>query len=65
MWQFISQNWWILLFVGIMFFMHRPGGAGCCGGHQHGQPRKGNGQVDDLQSKNTASVSGHGGRQHG
>jgi len=44
-----SQNWWILLFVGMMFFMHRPGGAGggCCGGghqqrhdHEHGAQNK-------------------------
>ncbi|MDI6880274.1 MAG: hypothetical protein QMC95_04820 [Desulfitobacteriaceae bacterium] len=40
MWQFFSQNWWIFLFVIIMFAMHRPGGSGCCGGgHQHGQRR--------------------------
>lgn len=38
MWEYISQNWWILVFVGLMLFMHRPGGAGCCGGgHEDGQ----------------------------
>ncbi|WP_425805068.1 hypothetical protein ACHOLT_00740 [Desulfitobacterium sp. Sab5] len=32
MWEFISQNWWIFVFVGMMFFTHRSGGVGCCGG---------------------------------
>lgn len=58
MWQFISQNWWIFLFVGMMFFMHRPGGAGCCGGgHQHGQGP--NGQDHDPQSENTGGTGDH------
>ncbi|WP_206812639.1 hypothetical protein [Paradesulfitobacterium ferrireducens] len=53
MWEFISQNWWILLFIGMMFFMHRPGGAGCCGGgHQHGQRRNSHDHVYDLEGEN-------------
>lgn len=53
MWQFISQNWWIFLFIAIMFFMHRSG-AGCCGGgkkheQRHDSPEK------DLQNKSKST----------
>jgi len=34
MWQFLSQYGWYLFIFGMMFFMHRWGGGGCCGGHQ-------------------------------
>lgn len=37
MWQFISQYGWIILVVGVMFLMHRPGGMH--GGHSE-PPRK-------------------------
>lgn len=35
MWQFFSQYGWIILFIGMMLFMHRSGSGGCCGGHKH------------------------------
>ncbi|HVJ47703.1 hypothetical protein [Desulfitobacterium sp.] len=55
MWEFISQNWWILFFVAMMFVMHRSGGAGCCGGErEHGQRK-------DLQDENLRGVSNNSG----
>jgi len=35
MWQFLNQYGWYLFIFGMMFFMHRRGAGGCCGGHQH------------------------------
>ena len=62
MWQFISQNWWIFLFIAIMLFMHRPGGAGCCGGGKkhgngHDSPEK------DLQNKSSGDAGCCGGHK--
>jgi len=37
MMQFLNQYGWYLLIFGFMFFMHRRGAGGCCGGHQHGK----------------------------
>lgn len=37
MWQFLNQYGWYLFIFGMMFFMHRRGAGGCCGGHQHGK----------------------------
>ena len=42
--NYISNNWYIFLFIGLMFFMHRPsskhGGGGCCGGGNHTKPNE-------------------------
>ncbi|OLN28790.1 hypothetical protein [Desulfosporosinus metallidurans] len=35
--QFFNQYGWYLFMFGIMFFMHRRGAGGCCGGHEHDQ----------------------------
>lgn len=62
MWQFISQNWWILLFIAIMFLMHRSGRAGCCGGgkkheQRHDSPEK------EPQKKSTGDAGCCGGHK--
>lgn len=37
--EFLSQNWWVLLFVaGYAFMMFR--GGGCCGGQSYGEHKK-------------------------
>lgn len=34
--EFIRNNWWYFLLVGIFgFMMLRKGGSGCCGSHSH------------------------------
>ena len=34
--EFIKNNWWYFLLVGIFgYMMLRKGGTGCCGGHSH------------------------------
>ena len=41
------DNWiWIVLLVGLFWFMHRSG-VGCCGGHGHGHG-KGSDEADEL-----------------
>jgi len=35
--EFLNQYGWYFLIFGLMFFMHRRGAGGCCGGHQQGK----------------------------
>lgn len=62
MWEFISQNWWIIVFAVIMILMHRSG-MGCCGGgHQHGQKR---GKHEHGSQGSAGMGCCGGGHQHG
>lgn len=46
--EFIKNNWWYFLAVGIFsYMMLRKGGRGCCGGHSHS---KSNDSTPDLES---------------
>lgn len=53
MWEFIYQNIGIILLIGLMFFMHRPGAGGCGGGgHQHdSQKTKDSGKDSPIAGK--------------
>jgi hypothetical protein len=46
-----------LAIVGLMFFLMRRGGMGCCGGHSHGH-RTGNHKYDKQQEEGTTK-GGH------
>lgn len=35
--EFLNQYGWYIFIFGLMFFMHRRGAGGCCGGHQQGK----------------------------
>lgn len=39
MWDFLYQNWGIIVFIGVMLFMHRRGAGGCCGGGNQQGPQ--------------------------
>ena len=33
--EFLAQNWWYMLLIGVYAYIMLKGG-GCCGGHSHG-----------------------------
>jgi len=39
--EFLNQYGWYFFIFGLMFFMHRRGAGGCCGGRQQSKPDKG------------------------
>lgn len=58
MWEFITQNWWVLLFIAFMFYMHRSG-AGCCGGGMtHGHNHSSKKELQDTSSEGGSCCGG-------
>jgi len=62
----MSSFIWILIFIGVMYWMHGKGGGCCGGGHSHGDNDQnksahndGNSRTDTLHYSHSKQVDGH------
>ncbi len=54
----MSSFIWILIFLGVMYWMHGKGG-GCCGGHSHGNNNHHKSANKDGNSRTDSSYHSH------